>query len=96
MDSFDKGGRVTRMWHARSRLTTILLISALLITTGLLGCDDPPEAPEPSVNIDEKQTELRQKIEQIQSDAKTRVDQVADQIPNGDAGVPDTAVPPEQ
>jgi hypothetical protein len=73
-----------------SRLVASILVAWFLIGLSLSGCDDPPAAPEPTVDIASEQQELRQKVEQTQAEAKERVDQVADKTPDNDAGATDT------
>jgi hypothetical protein len=72
------------------------LVASLVIGFLLSGCDEPPQAPEPTVDIDKQQEELRQEVDKTRAEAKERVDQVAEQIPNGDTGLPDAAAGSEQ
>ncbi len=79
---------------SKAEVSTSVLFVALLLLAILAGaCDDPPTAPEPSVNIDEKQKALREQVDEVQSQAKERTGKVADEIPNDDTGAPEDAEP---
>lgn len=65
-------------------LSVLAIVLALAFFAG--ACDDPPTAPEPSVNVDEKQQELRQEVDEVQSEANERLDKVEAQLPDEDTG----------
>ena len=62
------------------------LVASFFLALIVCACDEPPKAPEPSVNIDQEQKELRQKVEEVQAKVNQRIDQIDDDLPEGDAG----------
>lgn len=75
------------------RRTLTTLVATLLTALCVCACDEPPKAPEPSVDIDQERKELREKVEETQKKANQRIDQIAEDLPEGDAGDEDASTP---
>ncbi|QDG49741.1 hypothetical protein FIV42_03015 [Persicimonas caeni] len=83
--------------RATSIVPSLSFLATLLALALLAGaCDDPPKAPEPSINVNEKQKELRDEVGEVQTEAKERADKVEAQLPEQDSGAAKDDAAPSQ
>lgn len=65
-----------------------VVLCSLLLALVCTGCDEPPETPQPKVDIQKSQKELRDEVDKTRREATDRVEQAA--VP-ADAGAPDAS-----
>lgn len=62
------------------------IILAAVLSVGLGACDGPPEAPQPQIEVDEQRENLEESVGKTRSEAKARVEEADEDLPERDAG----------
>ena len=65
-----------------------VFVSSILFSLGIAasGCDDPPEAPSPEIQVGPEAKKLRQQVEETSKKAKKRIADTASVVDETDAG----------